>query len=703
MSLLVTSSKQTRGGSSQTIDLGVEKPYNYINNFQNSLKVPANSEIAVESVKINREPRIQVKDKLMLGWFGKRFHQTSGSSVSETAEYVIPSLVIQKATKAASPLEFADILKKSFNEMYSYHPEFNFTKTEVNVSHSPTGTFSGYTISMETCSQLAASRIPNSLMVIDPNGYDELNGFPDFKNQPILYGSGTANSSNTKIIYDGTSGSITAKSNEAVACIFPEGMWDEGFSNGGGPLSLNFGAATFATSGSATGWWVGLSRSHTNSFRDGVEFELFASGLGDYENFYKNDDLPDFAPAGILQDAFGATPREPEDTFTEQYFDYVVHHDKVGGYVRVFHAVYNESLGKMAHREIKYYNTSSSLNSSFATGTPITSANAPTGITFTATNTVMSIDDQNGNPITSVIAVNASTVNAIPKPIDQSCWRLYPKICFDSASNVSGTTIQLSAYTPRTATTSPKIWGDDWYGRCVRNSIFGQRNRNLGPLVAGQTTPQKVRSPIPKWTGGAQSWPMDMAQRSHLRPDQTMNQYDYQTISGSGLYGKEIINIVGTDSPYTVSVHGNDQKLEWQPNIAYQVGNIASSVWPNVAVFGDGTANGSYTASFVTAGTPATTSDRAAYIRVPTLTHQSFNGATGNQSKILFQVPKFDNAGNSTGALQFQAQDRLYVDLNNAADLNMTDINVQFVGSDERFADDITGQSSVLFHIRAKR
>jgi hypothetical protein len=119
-------------------------------------------------------------------------------------------------------------------------------------------------------------------------------------------------------------------------------------------------------------------------------------------------------------------------------------------------------------------------------------------------------------------------------------------------------------------------------------------------------------------------------------------------------------------------------------------------------VFGDGSANGSFTASFVSAGAPATTSDRAAYIRVPTFTNESFNGATGNQSKILFQVPKFDNAGNATGALQFQAQDRLYVDLKNAADINMTDVNVQFVGSDEQFAKDLTGQSSVLFHIRPK-
>ena len=698
MSLLITSSKQTRGGSSQTVDLGIEKPYNYINNFQNSLKIPPNSEIAVESVKINREPRIQAKDKLMMGWFGKRFHQTSGSSVSETAEYVIPSLVLQKVKKeSSSPLEFADILKETFNDMYTYHPEFNFNKTAVSVSYSAKGEFDGFEVSMETCSQTAANQVPASLMIIDPNGYEEDPATlePDFDNQPVLFGAGGANSSNTKIEYDDTSGSVTSKSNEAVACIFPEGMWEQGLVNGGGPLSLLSGNCTFLTNGSGSGWWVGLVRSHTNHFaHNGEESRPGIPGFN--ETYRKNNELPDFAPSGQAVDAFSMIDRNPHATYTTQYWDYVVHHDFLNGYVRVFHAVYNEALGKMRHEEIKYYDTNNGSNSSFATGTPILTSKAPTSIQFIASNDILNIFDQNSDPICQVVTVNSSTQQSITKPIDQSCWRLYPKICFDT--NASGKVIQLKTWECRTATTSPKIWGDDWYGRCVRNSLYGQRDNNLG-VVLGQTTPQKVVGPIPKWTGGAQSWPGDMAQRSVLRPDMTMSNYPYQGVgNGSGMLGKEIINIVGTDSPYTVSVHGNDQKLEWQPNCAAQIGNIASSVWPYVASFDVGV----FTASFVTAGVPATTSDRAAYIRVPTLTHESVNGATGNQSKILFQVPKFDNAGNSTGALQFQAQDRLYLDLKNAAEMNMTDVNVQFVGSDEKFSDDLTGQSSVLFHIRPK-
>ena len=698
MSLLITSSKQPRVGG--TVDIGIEKPFNYINNFQNPIKIPANSEIAVESVKINRQPRIQTKDRTFYGWFGKRFHETSGSSVSETAEYIIPN-VYPISKESLSPIEFGVELKDIFNEMYSYHPEFNVNTTQVNVSYTTEGAFSGYEVSMETCSQAAATRLP--AMVIDPNGFDDnADGDPVFTfGNPILFGATTeASSSNTKILYDPSNGSITSKSNESVAIIAPEGMWQSGQADGGGPVSLLGGECSFIVNGSSSEWWVGLSRSHSNHYE-----KIDDDNVGNFSNFLSNDegafgfhnDLPDFKEAGVEIDDHSAFDLNPDDTFLPQFWDYVVHQD--GSHVRIFHAVCKDTGQgpKLVHKEIQYYETTNSSNSSFATGTPITTAKAPTEILFSLNNDKVSIFDQNSSLIAGTINVSQANQECVPKPIDQGCLRMYPKVCFPV--NASGKTIQIKKYTPRTATTSPKIWGDDWYGRCLRQGIYGQRD----PSVSGSTNhPQNRMSPITQWTGGAKNWPKDLMQRPYLRPELGLGNYEYRGVSGSGMLDKEIINIVGTDSPYTEQIFGNDGQLSRQPNIGPQVGTKFSSIWPEMPVFGDGTTHGSFTASFSTASKPATTADRAAYIRVPTLSHQSFNGATGNQSKILFQVPKFDNAGNDSGALQFQAQDRLYLDLKNAADINLTDINVQFVGSDEKFSDDLTGQASVLFHVRPK-
>lgn len=702
MSLLITSSKQPRVGG--TVDIGIEKPFNYINNFQNPVKIPANSEIAVESVKINRLPRIQAKDKLILGWFGKRFHQTSASSINETSEYVVPN-ILELNKDSSSPIEFASQLRDIFNDMYSYHPEFNVNKTEVSVSYTTTGAFAGYEVSMETCSQVAASKIPDCVMVVDPNGYDQnvdALGNPienDYKlsdGNPILFGAITeASSSNTKLSYDPSNGSLQCRDADTISAIFPEGMWEKDSASGGGPLSLLNGSATFVVDGKNSKWWVGLVRSHSNNFKNGTKMGFDSVGLADNENMTAGHDLPGFAPGPVINDEHGETPSNPPESFVDQYYDYVVHQD--GAHVRLFHSVYQDGpFGpSIIHREIKYYDAANTANSSFATGVPILVGAAPTEITFIAENDKMFIFDQNGSLITGPKVVTDDVSDCVPKPIDQGCLRLYPKVSFE---NASGKSIIIKKYTPRTATTSPKIWGDDWFGRCVRNEIFGQRDPSIADGVAGQLIPQKRLSPIPQWTGGAKNWPMDLVQRSYLRPDLDMGKYEYRGLSGSlGLVGKEIINIVGSDSPYTDAPYGNDGKLESQPNMGPQVGSKFSSVWPEGVTF-----SGSFSASFSTAGVPISTADRAAYIRVPTLSHQSFNGATGNQSKILFQVPKFDNAGNDTGALQFQAQDRLYLDLKNGADINLTDINVQFVSSDEKFSDDLTGQSSVLFHIRPK-
>ena len=97
------------------------------------------------------------------------------------------------------------------------------------------------------------------------------------------------------------------------------------------------------------------------------------------------------------------------------------------------------------------------------------------------------------------------------------------------------------------------------------------------------------------------------------------------------------------------------------------------------------------------------TSEQSTYIRVPTLNHKTHNFGTGNPSKILFQVPRFDNSGTETGALYFQNNDKTFVDLNNITDFTITDLDVSFVRKNETFARDLSGSSEVVFVIRPKK
>ena len=111
---------------------------------------------------------------------------------------------------------------------------------------------------------------------------------------------------------------------------------------------------------------------------------------------------------------------------------------------------------------------------------------------------------------------------------------------------------------------------------------------------------------------------------------------------------------------------------------------------------------GQHGASFTSISKPSLSSQQSTFIRVPTLTHETYNFSTGNPSKILFQIPRFDNSGAETGALYFQNNDKSFIDLKNAAPLRLTDLDVHLVRKDERFAKDLTGSTEVVFVVRPK-
>ena len=137
----------------------------------------------------------------------------------------------------------------------------------------------------------------------------------------------------------------------------------------------------------------------------------------------------------------------------------------------------------------------------------------------------------------------------------------------------------------------------------------------------------------------------------------------------------------------------------WQPNSTLVLGFSPFSINPDSGMTHGGGFDG---ASFTSTTKPSLSSQQSTFIRVPTLTHETYNFATGNPSKILFQIPRFDNSGAETGALYFQNNDKSFVDLKNAYPLKLTDLDVHLVRKDETFAKDLTGSTEVVFVIREK-
>tara|TARA_R110000803_G_scaffold77910_3_gene142856 strand:- start:2737 stop:4839 length:2103 start_codon:yes stop_codon:yes gene_type:complete len=90
----------------------------------------------------------------------------------------------------------------------------------------------------------------------------------------------------------------------------------------------------------------------------------------------------------------------------------------------------------------------------------------------------------------------------------------------------------------------------------------------------------------------------------------------------------------------------------------------------------------------------------SAFIRVNDLPIQSYNGATSSRSNILYHIPKFSNDGKQTGELFFNAPEKTYIRLNNTDTLMLNQLKVDVVSRNERIVEDLRGATIVCFHIR---
>ena len=128
----------------------------------------------------------------------------------------------------------------------------------------------------------------------------------------------------------------------------------------------------------------------------------------------------------------------------------------------------------------------------------------------------------------------------------------------------------------------------------------------------------------------------------------------YKGVSGSTMEDFENILIVGRNERYLAKF---PQEI-WQPNTARQLGMYPYSIFPTTDSLVSGLG------SSFTSGVPETSSQSSAFIRLPRFSHCSFNCGKGSVSKILAMIPRFDNAGNESGALFFKNADKVYLDLN---------------------------------------
>ena len=91
------------------------------------------------------------------------------------------------------------------------------------------------------------------------------------------------------------------------------------------------------------------------------------------------------------------------------------------------------------------------------------------------------------------------------------------------------------------------------------------------------------------------------------------------------------------------------------------------------------------------------------FVRVNDLTFSSFNGAKSSRSQILYHIPRFTNDGKQYGELYFNAPEKTYIKLNNTDKLMLNNIKIDIVNRNESVVSDLDGATIVCLHVRPTR
>ena len=97
---------------------------------------------------------------------------------------------------------------------------------------------------------------------------------------------------------------------------------------------------------------------------------------------------------------------------------------------------------------------------------------------------------------------------------------------------------------------------------------------------------------------------------------------------------------------------------------------------------------------------PGVGSIREIFIKLDSLTIESFNGAMSDISKIIYSIPRFDNSGGVVGPLFFENNDRYYLKLNNVAPIQLNRLDCSLVGVNNRLAQGLYGNTVITLHFR---
>jgi hypothetical protein len=631
-----------------------EAPYNYHNALKQTLQIEPDSEVAVQSVKINKSSTMVLRQgDLWYEFFGKDLNST------KTKEYEGPYRTIQCNPALASNVsqqsfsmeDFVAVMQKSINIGMPHPDIYGLLDFKVN-RDATTNAYAGFTITSDELGALPAN-ISTDTAHFNGAGFWEC----AYKGE-------------------GEDGKITV-SNEANGPRFTKQSGDLDFTEGcvvansGFPLSHEGGIIKFnvegarSTNGDGTGyggsnWQVGLSRAisrtsgvNANEGRDWLEYYNVNKTTGFLDTFQMENNFYD-----VVVSCEAATAG--------------------GNKALKVHQMVADDIGGVCMKEVLYFG----FGHTHAARIDL-SATGGSGVNlkelhFQLDNEILKISyEDDGGTIVDICDFPVQITKGAKKenlllPMGQTRWNLYPKLAFYGTGPVGNATphIDIIEYTANVNTYnnfSIRNPDNNYYVRLEnRNEIETLREldtRSINDMAVGPTD-------APTYT------PEGLATDKGV---QKLKDRQIQYILAPSL---ELFPF--TTGANMASVLGFEQ----QPLLAPSTNGVV-----------DGARLCKYTYTSDTA--PALLSTASLFVRLDNFTQDSINAGVGRPSKILYHLPRFDTSNRDLGqGLFYQPPEMVYVKLNNSDTLYINSFDISIANDNEQLATDLVGKTIVVLHFR---
>ena len=740
MSLLVCSSKQARYGFDEQ---GNSRPYQFTNYLGNPLRIPPNSEVAVQSVKLNRRGKFQIKQgENDTGYIIWGYDYTATEDYENAYVQSLLPFTIQSGDYTED--EYKSALKYALSQACVLHPNLRLGSVTYKVVDSkidslkitltqPTSSAMDDTLGKtdmktkwlpygitteETGSSIETAR---SLPTRPPAGTDLTERFPTFETDAatgLLKGW-------DKDAYTFGSRDVVANSSGHTgvnACIMPQGY----MSAGKGVFRVGIGELIGAKE---CAWTMGLVRAQSCG---SVEKGVGPDGVKTYDRyneFIGNDDGNVGLPYGFRPHYLPFNIPETKGWNELEFADYQVRSMIGGGtaetgpdvakhYLRVFGSGHLKGgaidpddreeldLGfgpfNADDNEVKYW-----LRNTLAF-TGIDADTEPycltddgdeiTSIQFKLEGAVLTliIEGKYGDPaVSDKVVIGArglveGTDDEAFAPIVATKYRLYPKLVVDNEVgaqtryfnlDLTGVAGSLMIEHSAEEKTLQRDYGKGWYGL---NCLADRNDNNEGE--SNLSSDCRILNQIGS-TWGTTTWG---GAGAGIIAD---GQVDF----GYGFILDELDDEDWDDNEFNPAYFADGSNS--QDTLGFDSAVILNT---------EGTllAGPPQTWEIIGAHLPEGIATSSLFVSCPTLTSTSHNFSKGTPSSILYHMPLFDNStGKSVGPLFFESPEKTYLRLGNTDTLELDHLNIAIVDCNEELASEgeLEGNTIIVLHIRPER